>query len=277
MSRKFDGVLTALGMARRGFFIPCRGAAELPAPGSLPPYAALDAVMAARESAFAAHLAVIEGFAAALERLGGEPPPAPRWTQDWFPRLDAAAAYAMVRCHQPRRVVEVGSGHSTRFLARAVADAGCPTRITAIDPAPRASLTGLDIEIIRDTVQNAGAAPFSGLAPNDLLLIDSSHVLMPGTDVDHLANRVLPELPAGVRVHFHDIFLPHDYPAEWGWRGYNEQLAIATLIASGAYAVEFASAYLVARRPEWLSRGVPGRLPLVTGARESSLWLRKLA
>ena len=277
MSRKFDGVLTALGLARRGFFIPCRGAAELPAPGSLPPYAALDAVMAASESAFAAHLGVIEGFAAALERLGGEPPPAPRWTQDWFPRLDAAAAYAMVRCHQPRRIVEVGSGHSTRFLARAVADAGCATRITALDPAPRASLTGLDIEIIRDTVQNAGEAPFSGLAANDLLLIDSSHVLMPGTDVDHLANRVLPELPAGVRVHFHDIFLPHDYPAEWGWRGYNEQLAVAALIASGAYAVEFASAYLVARRPEWLSRGVLGRLPLVTGARESSLWLRKVA
>lgn len=277
MSRKFDGVLTALGMARRGFFIPCRGAAELPAPGSLPPYAALSTVMAARESAFAAHLAVIEGFAAALERLGGEPPPAPRWMQDWFPRLDAAAAYAMVRCHQPRRVVEVGSGHSTRFLARAVADAGCATRITAIDPAPRASLTGLDIEIIRDTVQNAGEAPFSGLAANDLLLIDSSHVLMPGTDVDHLANRVLPELPVGVGVHFHDIFLPHDYPAEWGWRGYNEQLAVAALITSGGYAVEFASAYLVARRPEWLSRGVLGRLPLVAGARESSLWLRKVA
>lgn len=277
MRRAIDGVLTALGIARRGFFIPCRGASELPAPGTLPPYAALAARLRACEPAFAAHLAIIEQCALALERLGGEPPPAPRWTQDWFPRLDAAAAYAMVRRHEPRRVVEVGSGHSTRFLARAVADAGCATRITAIDPAPRASLAGLDIEIIRDTVQNAGGAPFSGLAANDLLLIDSSHVLMPGTDVDHLANRVLPELPAGVRVHFHDIFLPHDYPAEWGWRGYNEQLAVATLIAGGAYAIEFASAYLVARRPEWVSRGVLGRLPLVAGARESSLWLRKVA
>ncbi len=277
MNRRFDGVLTALGLARRGFYIPCRGAAGLPLPGALPPYAALAALMAAGESAFAAHLALIEGFAEALERLGGEPSPAPRWTQDWFPRLDAAAAYAMVRRHQPHRIIEVGSGHSTRFLARAVADAGCATRITAIDPAPRASLAGLAIELVRGTVQDAGEAPFAGLASNDLLLIDSSHVLMPGTDVDHLLNRVLPELPAGVRVHFHDIFLPHDYPAEWGWRGYNEQLAVATLIASGAYAVEFASAYLVSRRPEWLAQGVLGRLPLVTGARESSLWLRKLA
>ena len=73
--------------------------------------------------------------------------------------------------------------------------------------------------------------------------------------------------PVGVRVHFHDIFLPHDYPADWGWRGYNEQLAVAALVVSGAYEVEFASAYLVAQRPEWLSRGVLGRLPLVAGER----------
>jgi predicted O-methyltransferase YrrM len=277
MSRRFDRVLTALGLARRGFFIPYRAAASLPAPGLLPPYAALADTLAARESAFAAHLAVIEGFADALERIGDAPPPAPRWRQDWFARLDAAAAYALVRRHQPRRIVEVGSGHSTRFLARAVADAGCATRITAIDPAPRASLAGLDIEIIQRPVQDAGEAPFSALAPNDMLLIDSSHVLMPGTDVDHLVNRVLPALASGVWVHFHDIFLPHDYPAEWGWRGYNEQLAVAALITGGHYAPEFASAYLVARRPEWLQRGVLGRLPLVAGARESSLWLRKLA
>ena len=270
-------MLTALGLARRGFFIPCRGAAALPAPGSLPPYAALAGVFAAAENACAAHLAAIEECGVALERLGGEPPPAPRWKQDWFPRLDAAAAYAMVRRHAPRRIVEVGSGHSTRFLARAVADAGGTSRITAIDPAPRASLAGLDLELIRSTVQDAGEAPFSRLAASDLLVIDSSHVLMPGTDVDHLVNRVLPALPAGVRVHFHDIFLPQDYPADWGWRGYNEQLAVAALVASGAYAIEFASAYLVRRRAEWILRGVLGRLPLVAGARESSLWLRKLA
>ena len=66
----------------------------------------------------------IEQYAAELEAIGSAPPPAPRWNQDWFPRLDAAAAYAMVRNTRPRRIVEVGSGHSTRFMARAVADGG---------------------------------------------------------------------------------------------------------------------------------------------------------
>jgi len=275
VSRRFDGVLSALGLVRRGFYIPFRGASALPAPGSLPAYLPVANALLGREPAFQSHLAAIEQCAAALESLGGEPP-APRWTQDWFPRLDAAAAYAMVLRHRPRRIVEVGSGHSTRFLARAAADAACGTKIAAIDPAPRANLSGLAIEFIRDAVQNVGRTPFAALEPNDFLVIDSSHVLMPGTDVDHLINRILPLLPAGVRIHFHDMFLPRDYPRDWGWRGYNEQLAVAALIASRAYTVDFASAYIVAEHPEWVARGVLGRLPLPAGARESSLWLTKL-
>jgi len=274
MNRRWNGLLTALGVARRGFFIPLRGARDLPRPGSVPDYAAVGDILRAREAAFGDHLAAIEACAPELERLGGAPP-APRWAQDWFPRLDAAAAYAMVRRRRPRRIVEIGSGHSTRFLVRAIADAGCATQLTAIDPAPRAALDGLPVEWLRAGVQDVGEAPFAALQPGDFLVVDSSHVLMPGTDVDHLLNRVLPRLPAGVHLHFHDIFLPRDYPADWGWRGYNEQLAVATLIASAAYEVDFASAWLAAQRPEWIARGVLGRLPLAPGARESSLWLTR--
>ena len=182
----------------------------------------------------------------------------------------------MVRRFRPRRIVEVGSGHSTRFFARAASDAACGTRITAIDPAPRATLAGLDIELLRVRVQQAGDAPFAGLVQGDFLAIDSSHVLAPGSDVELLVHRVLPALPAGIRVHFHDIFLPDGYPGAWAWRRYNEQSAVAALLASGDYEIEFASAWLVSRRAGQLARGVLSRLPLVAGAVESSLWLRKL-
>ena len=259
----------------RGFFIPYHGVDQVPGPGESPGYAAIESRFEASEGAFLAHLDAIEEHAATLEKLGGEPPPAPRWTQDWFPRLDAAAAYAMVRRWRPRRIVEIGSGHSTRFLARAIADAGLNTRIAAIDPAPRANLAGLGIELLRVPVQQAGDAPFTELRAGDLLMVDSSHVLMPGTDVDFVLNRVLPGLPADVLVHFHDIFLPGNYPVDWHWRGYNEQQAVATLITSGAYVPEFASAYVVSRRTDRLRKGVLGRLPFMAGAHESSLWLRK--
>ena len=218
-------------------------------------------------------LSWIEKYSAELEAIGGAAPPAPRWDQDWFPRLDAAAAYAMVRETQPRRIVEVGSGHSTRFMARAVADGALETRITAIDPQPRASLSGLAIEWLQTPVQRVPAFP--ALAPGDILFIDSSHQLKPGSDVEFLLKAILPLLPAGVRVHFHDIFLPDDYPREWEWRRYNEQAAVASLIEQNVLRVDFASHALVSRTPEETRGGVLARLPMVPGAHESSLWLTK--
>jgi hypothetical protein len=217
-------------------------------------------------------LSLIEGYASELDAIGAEPPPAPRWNQDWFPRLDAAAAYALVRSTRPRRIVEVGSGHSTRFMARAVADGKLDTRITAIDPSPRASIASLNVQWIRMPVQRVAAFP--ALGEGDILFIDSSHQLKPGSDVDFLMNAVVPLLPAGVRVHFHDIFLPDDYPPAWGWRRYNEQAAVASLIQNDVFKVDFASHATVTLEPERI-RGVLERLPLVPGAIESSLWLTK--
>ena len=222
---------------------------------------------------FFAVLDYIESYAADLDRIGADAPPAPRWNQDWFPRLDAAAAYAMVRSLPPRRIVEVGSGHSTRFLARAVADGRLATRITAIDPEPRASIKGLQIEFLEKRVQEAPENLFREFQPGDILFIDSSHQLKAGSDVDLLFNKVIPLLPSGVRVHFHDIFLPDEYPEQWAWRRYNEQNFIKNLLPR--YAVEFSSHWVASRRPDLLQRGVLGRLPLVAGALESSLWLRK--
>jgi hypothetical protein len=107
-----------------------------------------------------------------------------------------------------------------------------------------------------------------------MLLIDSSHVLMPGSDVDMLLNGVLAGLPAGVIVHLHDIFLPDGYPADWNWRGYNEQNGVALLLLSGLAEPLFASHYALTRLPEAVARSVAGRLPLLAGARESGLWFR---
>ena len=270
------GLATVLGLARRGFFIPYRYAGDVPPPGARPPYDAAEALFARYEPVFGEVLAGLGDHAAAFRSIGDAPAPAPRWKQDWFPRLDAAVAYAMVRDGAPARIVEVGSGHSTRFLARAAADAGAATRITAIDPAPRATIDGLCVEVVRAPLQRAGEAPFAALGPGDLLFIDSSHILMPGSDVDHLMNRVLPGLPAGVRVHLHDIFLPDDYPAAWAWRGYNEQLAVAALLHGGGYRPLFASHYAVTRMAGRVADSAAAGLPLAPGAHESSLWLEKL-
>ena len=180
-----------------------------------------------------------------------------------------------MRERKPRRIVEVGSGHSTRFLAEAIADGGLATELTAIDPAPRADIAKTGARMIAMPVPSCGSAPFAGLAAGDLLFIDSSHVLMPGSDVDFLLNQILPGLPAGVLLHVHDIFLP-EVSAEWAWRGYNEQLAIALLLTGGSWRLLFASRYAATRLAVEVAASAVAALPSVPGAYDSSLWLERL-
>jgi len=266
------GLQTLLGLRRQGFFIPYRyadGVAPLQ-----PVYAALAGRFAAAEPLFLDLLRSAGGHADALLAIARQRgiAPAPKFDQDWFPTLDAVAAYTLVRRYGPKRIVEVGSGHSTHFLARAVQDAGLATEITAIDPQPRAALTGLPVRFHNAIMQTADPAIFAALQPGDILFIDSSHILMPGTDVDWLFNRVLPALPPGVLVHIHDIFLPDDYPPDWAWRGYNEQQAIGPLLAGGFQPV-FSSHYAQTRLAAAVQGGIVGRLPQVAGAWPASLWL----
>lgn len=268
------GLSTVLGIRKRGWFIPYRYADD-PSYSATGVYPEIGELFESCAAQLETVLDRIEDHAAALTAIGGEPPPAPRFDQDWFPRLDAAAAYVLVRDCCPRRIVEVGSGHSTRFLARAVRDGSLETELTVIDPKPRAVIDGLADHARRDTLQAVGSSPFGALRSGDMVFVDSSHILMPGSDVDVMVNRVLPALPAGVLVHFHDIFLPDPYPDHWLWRGYNEQQAVGALLTGGGYDMVFASHYAATAMAARIAGTVLSRLPLLQGAYESSLWLRK--
>ena len=266
-----DGLCTVLGIARRGYFIPHRHAASL-VPDRRPYRWIEERFEGCREGEFARALEAIAGFREELEAIGG-PPPEPRWQQDWFPGLDAAVLYALVRSRRPRRVFEIGSGHSTRFLARAVRDEAIAVEITCCDPAPRADIASLPLRLLRAPVQQLAVADIPELGPGDMLLVDSSHLLFPGSDVDWVLNRLLPSLPAGVLMQFHDMFLPDPYPQDWDWRGYAEQQAIAVLLQSGRVQPLFSSHYVRTRGAGMLDALGLARFPDAFGAPESSLWL----
>lgn len=268
---------TAFGLAKRGYFIPYRYADQVPAPGEVPIYEAIADLFDAQREAMDQTLSWMEGVRDDLMGIGQQDqPPDPRWGQSWFPGLDAAAAYALFRKVQPLRLIEVGSGHSTRFFARAAKDGKFETHILAIDPAPRADLTSLGVQTLPKIVQDVDPRLFSSLSPGDVLFIDSSHILMPGSDVDYLISRVLPILPVGVYVHIHDIFLPFDYPEAWTWRGYNEQQAVAALLQGGAFRPIWSSRYMRASQTERISAGPLALLPISAESFETSLWLLKV-
>lgn len=261
------GLPTVLGLKPRGWFIPHRYAPLLPPPGAQPPYPAIERLFEEHADQFAAVLDAVDAQADALESCKA------MFEQSWFPSLDAAVAYTLVRERKPRHIIEVGSGHSTRLLSKAVGGVG---EILAIDPAPRADIADLPgVRVKSSTLQAAPATVFDGLVQGDVLFIDSSHILMPGSDVDILLNRVLPRLPSGTLVHIHDIFLPFDYPAIWGWRAYNEQQGVVPLLTSGAYKPLFSSVWAERRMADRLAASVISRLPRPPDALPASLWLEK--
>lgn len=262
------GLPTVLGLAPRGWFIPHRYAPLLPPPGAQPPYPAIEQLFERHAGTFAAMIDAVDTHAAGIEGLKT------LLGQAWFPSLDAAVAYALVRERKPQRIIEVGSGHSTRILARAECGVG---EIVAVDPMPRADVAGLPgVRVVPSTLQAAPADLFDGLRAGDVLFIDSSHILMPGSDVDILLNRVLPRLPAGALVHIHDIFLPFDYPPMWGWRNYNEQQGVVPLLATGAWRPLFSSVWATRRMGERLAASVVARLPQPAESMATSLWLEKV-
>jgi len=280
------GLQTLLGIRRQGYFVPYRYADQVPDPADAPAYDVLRPLFAAAEPRMRALLAMAEGFGADLARIAAKnatgPNHAPpggaaaraRFDQSWFPRLDAVAAYTILRSAAPRRVVEVGSGHSTRFMARAIADGGLATDLIAFDPAPRADISEGGVRLTRKTLQQAGLDALPALGPGDVVFIDSSHLGQPGSDVDLLINHVLPALPAGVKLHIHDILLPDPYPKAWGWRGYAEQVAVAPLLHCGGYRLLWSSPWAAAHLD--LPPAVAG-IALTPGALETSLWVEKTA
>lgn len=135
---------------------------------------------------------------------------------DYFAGFDAAVYYSLIRYLKPKRVIEIGSGYSTRFANKALTRNANDATLTCIEPHPdRLNCRKLNLDLIQKRVEEIDVDFFSQLEANDILFIDSSHTVKFGSDVCYEFLDVLPTLKPGVWVHVHDIFFPHDYPAEW--------------------------------------------------------------
>ena len=272
MKKRLIAIATTLGIANGGVFVPHRYAASLRPP---PGYPALEPIFAEARPAMEQVLAAIDRYSDIVERFHGAKPPTPRWGQDWFPGLDGAAAYAIVRAGRPRKILEIGSGHSTRFLAQAVADGEMDTKIHCVDPAPRADISALNVRLRRRTLQETALSTLPALDQGDVLFIDSSHLALPGSDVDLLFSEIIPALEPGVLVHIHDILLPDAYPAAWAWRAYSEHQVVAAWLAAGGLEPLFSSRYTRTRLADRVAASAVSRIPVASGAFETSLWCVK--
>jgi hypothetical protein len=126
---------------------------------------------------------------------------------------DILAAYIAAR--RPAKVVQIGCGVSTALILDAARIAGYRPDITCIEPYPTTYLSTLArdgrITLVAEPAQLVDFPFFTALAACDLFFVDSTHSVKPGSEVNRIIFEVLPRLQPGVRVHFHDIYLPYDY------------------------------------------------------------------
>lgn len=160
---------------------------------------------------FAEELAAIPHIAPSRMEFG--------YLNDSFRAGDAELLYNMIRHFKPRRLYEIGSGHSTLMARRAIRkneeEAGAPCEHVCIEPYEQDWLEELGIEILRSRVEDVDPSLFARLEDGDILFIDSSHVIRPQGDVVHEYLFLLGQLAPGVIVHVHDIFTPRDYLESW--------------------------------------------------------------
>jgi predicted O-methyltransferase YrrM len=212
------------------------------------------------------------------------------WENDGFAPGDATILAAMIRHFRPRRIIEAGAGYSTAvMLDVAERYMTAPIAIECIDPEPerlRSLLRAGDeqrLTVHETLVQNLPLSFFARLEANDILFIDSSHVLKLGSDVAFLLLDVLPRLAPGVVVHVHDIATPFEYPPDWyeEGRAWNEAPALRAFLAfNRGFEILFFCDYLVRFQRDALATHLPRALrqprAVTEGNASVSLWLRRL-
>jgi hypothetical protein len=155
-----------------------------------------------------------------------------------FQSGDAEILYNMIRYYKPKKIIEIGSGESTKFARLAIEqnrrDTQNETEHICIEPFEQPWLEKLGITIIRQRVERLDLSLFRELSQNDILFIDSSHVIRTQGDVVFEYLNIIPSLAKGVIIHCHEIFFPREYPLIWidGWkRFWNEQYLLQALLA----------------------------------------------
>lgn len=194
---------------------------------------------------------------------------------------DGSVLQAMIRIFSPRRIIEVGNGWSSACMLDCVElylEKEC--EFTFIDP-HQGSLqeligpTKASVRFLECGVQEVPKEIFDDLEKDDILFIDSTHVLKTGSDVGFELFHILPRLKSGVLVHIHDMFWPFEYPRLWAVdenRAWNELYAVrAFLMFNEQWEIVMFNDYLAKIEPQMIESTWSPFLINSGGA----LWLRR--
>jgi hypothetical protein len=206
--------------------------------------------------------------------------PVPNGSYEWG---DAETLYGMLRFLRPTRVIELGSGASSHLIAHAQTinkSEGNPFTFESYDPFPGWHPMGQvnGVTTHRIATENLKPTAVEVLEADDVLFVDTTHTVRTGGDVTHIILELLPRLAQGVYIHFHDIFLPFEYPREWvveERRAWAEQYLLQAFLAFNAqFEVVLPVHALFRQRPEIVGDVIPSLVGLL-GIGPGAFWLRR--
>jgi predicted O-methyltransferase YrrM len=128
---------------------------------------------------------------------------------------EAEFLYCFIATKRPLKIVQIGCGVSTSLILSAAKESGYKPRITCIDPYPTVYLKRAaeqkQIELVSVPAEEVDLDLVTSVGAGDLLFIDSTHAVRPGSEVNRVILEALPRMKPGSTVHFHDIYFPFDY------------------------------------------------------------------
>ena len=196
-----------------------------------------------------------------------------------FQAGDADLYYSMIRMLEPSNIIEIGSGFSTLIALKAIDSNKRDCEITCIEPYEMSWLEDLDVKIERKPVESVPLSFFEKLGADDILFVDSSHVIRPQGDVIYEILEILPRLAKGVYVHFHDVFSPNDYPIEWltdEVRLWNEQYLLEAFLSNNsAFEIVISLNYLTQIHKSEVNQTFPSTLS-TNNQNLGSFWIKKV-
>ncbi len=134
-----------------------------------------------------------------------------------FGIVEADFLHCFIASKRPAKVVQVGAGVSTAVILRAAREGGFPIEVVAIDPYPTPYLRSMAqagrIRLVAERAQAVASEELTAVGEGGLLFVDSTHTVKVGSEVNRIILEIIPRLPAGTHVHFHDIDFPYDYPS----------------------------------------------------------------
>jgi Methyltransferase domain len=214
-----------------------------------------------------------------IDKNGNETTTSYFYNNGAFPAGDAECYYAIIRQIKPNNIIEIGSGFSTLIALEAIKKNEPQCKLTCVEPYERPWLEDLDVEIIREKVELLPGDFFSNLKKDDILFIDSSHIIRPQGDVLYEILEVLPKLNKGVLIHFHDIFTPNDYPLSWltkEFRLWDEQYLLEAFLSNNPeFEIICALNYLGLHHREVLNEAFP-IMAQDLDKEPCSFWIKKI-